>query len=403
MKNSQILLKLFLISLTFILSSQGLISNEKNQIQKTDDLAKVTILPYIDSTKTNNFGYMPGSLSDAIDKSMQNMFEYNRVKGPILNKFIQKNTKDKKEFSDKDIKNISEKFKSDFIIYGYFTYEKDNNKIKKERKDKIIINTFIFLLDGKNFITLQSIKNPIDGTLFEATDKVANFIVDEIKKIALARQQEAEKKSNKLTKKNNSLNNKENKTKKIKIIKTIKNNKVIKNEKKKNKPSTRTFGFKIGLNLADTSLDNDKIMMGGVGGVFLNFQINKIFSIQTELFFSMKGYEFELINDTIAQMYLYYFDIPFLLKINLPAFFFVDFGLYTSFLMNAIYVTEGKQGESLMELYNENDFGTIIGLGLQFGDFSIEARYNHGLKNILKDETLSIENRVLQFMISYTL
>ncbi|MBS0617202.1 MAG: hypothetical protein JSR44_03385 [Spirochaetes bacterium] len=42
------------------------------------DLARVAILKYKDLTETTRFGYMPASLTEAIDVSLQKKFEYVR-------------------------------------------------------------------------------------------------------------------------------------------------------------------------------------------------------------------------------------------------------------------------------------------------------------------------------------
>ncbi|MFA4948297.1 MAG: porin family protein, partial [Candidatus Krumholzibacteriia bacterium] len=80
------------------------------------------------------------------------------------------------------------------------------------------------------------------------------------------------------------------------------------------------FGVKGGLNMANITGDDAEgtlMKIGGLGGVFISYDITEIFAVQPEILFSMKGTK-EDFEGTDVSTSLNYIEIPLLLKVNLP-------------------------------------------------------------------------------------
>lgn len=146
------------------------------------DAARVAIIKYDDKTGSKNFEYMPGSLQEAITKSMHKKFEFNEVDAskvePIAAEIRAKN---KGKLTPKEAAEICRKADIDILIYGNFTFDKANNEIE--------IHTEISLGTPDKFRSLQPTENRVDATIFQAADKVAGDITAEITKVAMEQQQ----------------------------------------------------------------------------------------------------------------------------------------------------------------------------------------------------------------------
>ncbi|MBX3722621.1 MAG: autotransporter domain-containing protein [Turneriella sp.] len=146
------------------------------------EAARVAIIRYDDKTGTKNFEYMPGSLQEAITKSMHKKFEFVEVDAskvePIAADIRAKN---KGKITPKEAAEICRQADIDILIYGNFTFDKANNEIE--------IHTEISLGSPDKFRSLQPTENRVDATIFGAADKVAGDITAEITKVALEQQQ----------------------------------------------------------------------------------------------------------------------------------------------------------------------------------------------------------------------
>ena len=66
--------------------------------------------------------------------------------------------------------------KGDILISGDFTYD--------QKENLLLIRTRIRVLDLKETLILPELKNKVDDTIFDATDKVATLVVIELTKLA---------------------------------------------------------------------------------------------------------------------------------------------------------------------------------------------------------------------------
>lgn len=149
---------------------------------KASDMARVAIIKYEDKTGTKNFEYMPGSLQEAITKSMHKKFEFVEADNAKVEPIVaQVRAKNKGKIGPKEAAEICRLADIDILIYGNFTFNKAENEIE--------IHTEISLGSTDKFRKMEPTENRVDATIFQAADKVAGDIVAEITKVALEQQQ----------------------------------------------------------------------------------------------------------------------------------------------------------------------------------------------------------------------
>lgn len=167
------------------------------------------------------------------------------------------------------------------------------------------------------------------------------------------------------------------------------------------------FGPKVGVNLTDISykgdtdfFNNNQMKLSSHLGVFAEFVLNDMFSVQPELLFSVKGARFDIEgDDEFKSAYVYkYLSIPVVAKYYVTEEITIEAGPQIAYLLSAknietseIYVTsQGNEAASIdvkdsMQVY---DLGATAGVGyLTKTGFYISARYNMGLLNTSKNES----------------
>ncbi|MGI9140284.1 MAG: porin family protein [Gemmatimonadaceae bacterium] len=166
------------------------------------------------------------------------------------------------------------------------------------------------------------------------------------------------------------------------------------------------IGVTAGVNLATVSGggDDTKNLTGFMVGVSFIHRMTHMFAFQPEIAYSMKGAKFDDGVDE-GEVKINYIDVPLLLKITLgpemtmgqarPALYL---GPYAAFNMSCDIKTEGVSVEC--DAFDAEpktvDFGAIAGVGMDFGNFNIFARYQFGLTSISDDVDDDAKNRVIQ-------
>lgn len=151
-------------------------------------------------------------------------------------------------------------------------------------------------------------------------------------------------------------------------------------------------GIKGGLNISNLYLDNvndQNARLGFHAGVYGQILSSETFAIQPELLFSTKGakanYSGLIINQDVSYN-LNYIDLPVLLVFKLGETVEIHAGAYASYLLSANISYEGNAANGVKEV-NKNslksfDYGLAGGLGMNFGNVQVGARYNYGLVKI---------------------
>jgi len=159
------------------------------QVQKANEelaakpeTAKVAIIRYDDKTGTENFGYMPDSLREAIGKALHSKFEFVDADVAQVEQIVaQVRSQNHGKLTAQEAGEVCRLADIDILIYGNFLFNKSKNSIE--------IHTEISLSSTDMPRNPQPTENKVDATIFQAADKVAADIVTEITQVAREQQQ----------------------------------------------------------------------------------------------------------------------------------------------------------------------------------------------------------------------
>ena len=177
------------------------------------------------------------------------------------------------------------------------------------------------------------------------------------------------------------------------------------------------LGLKAGANFANVNGDgtkgaNTSTLVGFNGGAFVGIGLSDNFFIQPELVYSGQGFK-EPVNSGgttySATQTLNYFNIPVLLKYQLPVGVYFQTGPQIGILMSASAKAEGSSGTD-KQYFKSTDFSWAVGAGFQIPStqLGIDLRYNIGLSNIANNSSSSgssatVKNGVFQAGLTYVL
>jgi hypothetical protein len=159
---------------------------------------------------------------------------------------------------------------------------------------------------------------------------------------------------------------------------------------------------------------NERFNYGFHAGFFLNFIVDRSFSIQPELLYSMKGSKSDpaIINPTT--IYLNYVDIPLAFRYQRKD-LFLEAGPQVGFLISAKSSPEDGTltgTSTFKDKFNTIDFGGLLGFGFQpQRGLGVSARYNMGFLRVRKDVPvppvsqgiIPLRNSVIQVSVTYSL
>ena len=181
---------------------------------------------------------------------------------------------------------------------------------------------------------------------------------------------------------------------------------------------SQIFEIKSGVNLStmlsksdfDKPSDDYKLSPRLLIGVATEFPLTELFSVESGILFSSKGYKLDLMSSLYEDsnpIHIYnktilnYIEIPVSLKTtkliaNIP--FYATIGSYISVGLNGKKIvnelsggiTERKEYEVKMSNssdWDKIDYGLIAGLGIQIKRFVLGLNYSFGLANISNDSS----------------
>jgi hypothetical protein len=172
-----------------------------------------------------------------------------------------------------------------------------------------------------------------------------------------------------------------------------------------------TIGVKAGVNIAKLSGEDDddedtKSLVGAVGGLFVGKQINDTFGIRVEGLFSQKGVKNaeQAVDD--FKYKLTYIDVPVLLTLGPSSSTDTRFNVFTgpqfSFKTKAEFEENGVDFDA-DDIVKSSDLGWVLGVGMEKGRVTADARYTLGLSNISELSGDDIKNKVFSVMIGIKL
>jgi hypothetical protein len=168
------------------------------------------------------------------------------------------------------------------------------------------------------------------------------------------------------------------------------------------------FGVKAGYNLASVTQSGSqnesglKSKSGFHGGIFAALPIAESIFIQPEIVYSMQGAS-ESLNGQTANLNYNYLNIPVLAKYQSAMGLYGETGPQVGFLLSA-NVSGGGVSMDIKDQSQSIDFSWAFGVGYKLSSIpmGIDARYNLGFTNILKDSpNETVKNSVFQIGLFY--
>lgn len=164
------------------------------------------------------------------------------------------------------------------------------------------------------------------------------------------------------------------------------------------------FGPKAGVSFSSINgLSGASDRVGMVAGAFAEMPVNDWFSIQTELLYSMQG--FEMKADAGKDKYhLDYITMPVLTKYYLTGGLNLQLGASFGYLINAKADIAGQDKASILDETNRFNVGFITGLAYDFDcGLVVEGRYNISLVDTFRgvDANSNYRNGSLQLMVGW--
>ena len=154
-------------------------------------------------------------------------------------------------------------------------------------------------------------------------------------------------------------------------------------------PARARAGIKGGMNVSNFTSGEQLSDKNARFGLF----VNEGFAIQPELNYSTKGNKVTLeygVIDQETKFNLQYIDMPVLAVFKLGNAVEIQAGPYWAYLLGANIDTDGDLGDGFKDLSRKNfdnwDYGLAGGIGFNFGNIQLGARYNYGLNKIANSE-----------------
>ncbi|HUT07925.1 MAG TPA: porin family protein [Candidatus Latescibacteria bacterium] len=146
------------------------------------------------------------------------------------------------------------------------------------------------------------------------------------------------------------------------------------------------------------------------GGIYFSLKLGPL-AIQPEVLYTRMGAKFAVDADSLEYRFDY-IQVPVLLKLSVipagpirPVIYAGGYGSYMLKANGVMTVGGVPEEEDLSEMFEKYDYGVVGGVGIEFKlpgiSFSIEGRYNYGLKNILTDPVAgeAIKNRSMMALV----
>ena len=181
-------------------------------------------------------------------------------------------------------------------------------------------------------------------------------------------------------------------------------------------PGTFTLLPKVGLNLSSLTKSEFEVdtRTGFCGGLELNYQLNKSFSLTLGALYSQQGCKHSE-NDIKTTVNLEYLNVPVLFNFHITNGLVAKVGVQPGLLLRDKIHQErkGESGEMYFRDYirtiseykntNMRDFDIAIpfGLSYEFSNIVLDARYCPGIVALFDHWDLTNKNSVFQFTLGY--
>lgn len=151
-------------------------ANRPGVAGQSGGLASVAIIDFYDRTNSKLFGYLSNSLSQAVDGSMERIFEFQRSDAAKNSAAGAAYLKGAAQADKSALKAFQQQTGADYVIYGDYVYDK--------KTKRVTIHAQAYDLVRLIAVSNQSLESPVDATLFTAVDQIAERIVQDILQLA---------------------------------------------------------------------------------------------------------------------------------------------------------------------------------------------------------------------------
>ena len=171
-----------------------------------------------------------------------------------------------------------------------------------------------------------------------------------------------------------------------------------------------SYGVKGGLNLANIAGDTDgfeqdarlSLNLGAVG----KYMISDLFSIQAELLYSGQGFkQSDVLGSEDLVFALDYINLPILADITIAEGLSLQGGPQIGFLISDKAKFDGESVDLSDEGFDASTLDLSAAIGVQYklpnNGLFFQARYAHGISNIIEEDGESIQNSVFNFSVGY--
>jgi hypothetical protein len=165
--------------------------------------------------------------------------------------------------------------------------------------------------------------------------------------------------------------------------------------------SNTHIGIKGGANFSNLfvdEIDDQNVLIGYHFGVFSKFNLSNLVSVLVEAQYTTKGakltYGGEVLGGT-AKFSLKYIEVPVLMVLQATPNFNIHAGPYIAYLIGGKVTNESDvtlfdfENNINTDNFNKLDAGLAAGLGLDFNNFSLGARYYYGMTVVGKEGTFN--------------
>lgn len=158
-------------------------------------------------------------------------------------------------------------------------------------------------------------------------------------------------------------------------------------------------GLVAGLNFTTNTSQHIKITTAYYFGIVNETKLAPSLRFQSGLWYVRNGGK---IKGSPYKLRLNYIQIPTLLKVKILGFYALG-GLTTSYRVAALRIDGDEEIKANRQEFKRFDFGTQLGLGCKYLFFAVEARYNLGLSNIIREGDEDYRNRYLELGVNVML
>lgn len=129
-------------------------------------------------------------------------------------------------------------------------------------------------------------------------------------------------------------------------------------------------------------VEDAKMKFGLTAGAEFGYNINEMFTVTAGALYTMQGAK---VKDSDAKLKLDYLNVPVLANVYVAPGLAIKAGAQFGFLMSA-KAADDDSDVDVKDFLNTFDFSIPVGLSYEISDFVIDARYNIGLSNMVKDK-----------------